>query len=115
MSDPGSQTLLKCEEQVLVFIRNNFHDVAMFMRDKNIISRKVYYEIKDPVSIMPIRHRVRLLFQELIDKIEEDSHIYEIFIEFLRKCGNPVELTKLLDHTYKNLQSWTKQGGKVLY
>ncbi len=87
MSDKhfGLKTLEKCQDQVTTTIRNNLDKIAQFLREKDIIDRIQCREITNPDQPRGKDYRARMVWQGLVDKVEEDDDIYKIFVEHIRR------------------------------
>ncbi len=104
----GLKTLEKCQDQVTTTIRNNLDKIAQFLRDENIIDREQYREITNPDHHRSKDDRAHMVWQGLVDKVEEDDDIYETFVEHIRRdysdSGAEKTVAKL-DEQYEKIKS----------
>ncbi len=99
-SQPGFKSLNKNEHQVRLTIRNNLGDISRFLREEGIVQQSTYKEVTNPKTTRTKDESAKLVFKELIDKVEEDDEIYKQFVDYLRNNLRSTKTVKMLDDTY---------------
>ena len=106
-SQSGFKSLKKNESQVLLTIRNNLGDISRFLREEGIVQQSTYKEVTNHKTTRTNDESAKLVFEELIDKVDEVDEIYKQFVDYLRNNLRSTKTVKMLDDTY------AKQGINV--
>ena len=89
------ETLMSCEDDLKVFIRNHLMEIAKDLRDYGILDKESYRSATDTKSRERTIDRAHEVFMKLTDAVEEDEDKYEVFIEYLRNKKHVKMLEKL--------------------
>ncbi len=99
-SESAWNAVMKCWNELTVFVRNNLEDIAVFLSQSRIIDRKKFNEISDIKSMLSTDEKAERLVRCLQQKVEEDDRHFRVFMQHLKEKYSDACIIKELESAF---------------